>query len=281
MSIWRRAARFRLALALLAAAGLILLVVAYWTALTDPVVRRAELLLLPPNAAEAELRLVLISDIHVAGPDMPPERLVRIVGRINALRPDAVLIAGDLVSDKTVATRTYSLDEAVAPLRGLRARLGVFAVLGNHDHWRDGDAARRALRRAGIAVLGNRAVQAGPLAIGGIDDAYTRHHDLPAAVAAMRKLGGVPVLISHSPDPLAQLPPDVPLMVAGHTHCGQIRLPLAGALVTMSEHGDRYACGVVRERGRTLVVSAGLGTSILPFRLGAVPDVWEITLKRR
>jgi predicted MPP superfamily phosphohydrolase len=80
---------------------------------------------------------------------------------------------------------------------------------------------------------------------------------------------------------LAQLSPYVPLMVAGHTHCGQIRLPLVGALVTMSEHNDRYACGVVRERGRTLVVSAGLGTSILPFRLGAVPDVWEITLRRR
>jgi predicted MPP superfamily phosphohydrolase len=270
-----------LVLPILAAAGLILLLVGYRTASAEPVVRRAELALLPSGSAEAELRLVLISDIHVAGPDMPPERLVRIVAKINALRPDAVLIAGDLVSDKSVASRTYSLEEAIAPLRGLRARLGVYAVLGNHDHWRDADAARRALRMAGIAVLDNRAVRAGPLAIGGIDDAYTNHHDLPAAVAAMLRLGGVPVLISHSPDPFPLLPQDVPLMVAGHTHCGQVRLPLLGALVTMSQHGDRYACGLIRERGQTLVVSAGLGTSILPFRLGAVPDIWEITLKRR
>jgi predicted MPP superfamily phosphohydrolase len=97
----------------------------------------------------------------------------------------------------------------------------------------------------------------------------------------MKKLGGVPVVLSHSPDPFPQVPPTVALMVAGHTHCGQIRLPIIGAVSYMSEHGGRYACGLVEEGGKTLVVSAGLGTSLLPLRLGAVPDMWLITLRPR
>ncbi|HZG08552.1 MAG TPA: metallophosphoesterase [Allosphingosinicella sp.] len=265
----------------LGAIGLATILYAYRTAVSDPVVRRAEFALLPPEGAEAPVRLVLISDIHVAGPDMPPARLARIVQQINALAPDAVLIAGDLVSDKRVSTRHYSLEDAISPLSGLSARLGVYAVLGNHDHWRHAGRARAALRGAGIAVLDNAAARAGPLAIGGLDDAHTGRHDLPATWAEMRAAGGVPVLLSHSPDPFPDVPDEIGLMLAGHTHCGQIRLPLIGTLSTMSAHGDRYACGIVQEGGRTLVVGAGVGTSILPLRLGAVPDIWEITLTRR
>jgi uncharacterized protein len=272
------------ALRLLALAGLIglsLLVWAYRTAVSDPVVRYADLALLPAGGDEEALKAVLISDIHVAGPDMPPRRLARIVAQINELQPDLVLIAGDLVSDKAVATRPYSLAEAIAPLAHLRSRFGVFAVLGNHDLWRDAGAARRELTKAGITVLDNNAAQAGPLVIGGLDDAFTNHHDLGATVRAMSKLRGVPVLLSHSPDPFPLLPPQIALMAAGHTHCGQIRLPLFGALTYMSEHGDRYGCGLIREGGKALIVSAGLGTSVLPLRLGAVPDLWVIRLKRR
>jgi predicted MPP superfamily phosphohydrolase len=251
---------------------------AYWTALADPVVREADVALPGWPEGEAPIRAVLISDLHVTGPDMPPSRLARIVGRINALRPDLVLIAGDLVSDKRTATRAYPLAEAVAPLAGLRARLGAVAVLGNHDHWRDAAEARAALSRAGVRVLDNHAARIGPLALGGLDDAFTGHDDLARTLDAMRALPGAPILLSHSPDPFPRLPRDVGLMLAGHTHCGQIRLPFVGAISTMSDHGERYACGLVRENGRTLIVTAGLGTSILPLRLGAVPDLWLIRL---
>jgi len=214
--------------------------------------------------------------VHVAGPDMPPARLERIVGQINRLAPDIVLIAGDLVSDKRTATRRYSHEEAVAPLAALRPRLATLAVLGNHDHWRDSAAARRALARAGIHLLTNDAVQIGPVAIGGLDDDYTGRSDLPATLAALRALKGPKLILSHSPDPFAEPAPDMFLMLAGHTHCGQIAPPLIGPLSTMSRHGRRYACGLVREGGRTLVVSSGLGTSVLPLRLGAVPDMWLV-----
>src|SRR5688572_19609986 len=105
-------------------AGLALLGWMYWTAVGDPVVRTAEVELADWPAGEPPVRAVLISDIHVAGPDMPPERLARIVDQIAALNPDIVLIAGDLVGDKDSGTRTYSMADIVAPLGRLRPRLG-------------------------------------------------------------------------------------------------------------------------------------------------------------
>ncbi len=266
-------------LLILAALALILLIWGYAEATSKPRIRRAALTLVDWPAGAAPVRAVLISDIHVAGPDMPPERLAGIVAQINALRPDLVLIAGDLVSDRRTSTRIYSTDEAISPLAGLRPRLGTIAVLGNHDHWRDEAASRNALRRARITVLDNSAVSIGPLAVGGIDDAFTDHDDPTGTVARMRSLTGAKLLLSHSPDPFPKVPSDVKLMAAGHTHCGQIRLPFIGALSYMSAHGDRYACGLIRENGKTLIVTAGLGTSLLPLRIGAVPDLWVITLR--
>jgi hypothetical protein len=275
----KRAARILQRLFLAAAlAGAALLAWSYWTAVSDPKVRHARVAAAGWPTGAPPLRLVLISDIHVGGPDMPPARLSRIVGQINRLEPDIVLIAGDLVTDKRLATRYYSHAEAVAPLAALRPRLETVAVLGNHDHWRDADAARRALAGAGIRLLENGAAQVGPVAVGGLDDDFTNRADLPATLAALRGLKGPRLLLSHSPDPFADPAPDVFLMLAGHTHCGQVALPGIGALSTMSEYGDRYACGVVREGGRTLVVTAGLGTSGIPLRLGAVPDLWLVEI---
>ena len=267
--------RFLMFAILLAAAGLAW---GYVGAVANPEIRRASISMPGWPAGSPPLRALLVSDIHVAGPDMPPERLADIVTTMNGLEPDIVLVAGDLVGDKEVSTRAYSLADAVAPLARLKPRLGTFAVLGNHDHWRNAVEARRALQAAGITVLDNGAVRAGPLVIGGLGDAFTHHEDLAATLAAMRALPGARLLLSHSPDPFPDLPADMPLMLAGHTHCGQIRLPLVGALSTMSRYGERYACGLVRENGRTLIVGAGLGTSILPLRIGAPPDMWLIEL---
>lgn len=258
--------------------GLAVLTWSYAEAVRDPVVRRASIGLPGWPAGTTPLRAVLISDIHVAGPDMPPERLARIVAQINALAPDLVLIAGDLVSDKRPATRLYPLAEAVAPLGALTPRLGTFAVLGNHDHWRSAQAARKGLAAAGVRLLENDAAAAGPLAIGGLDDDFTRRADIAGMTARLRTLPGPRLVLSHSPDPFPDLPADLTLMVAGHTHCGQIAPPGIGPLTTMSRYDRRYACGVVREGGRTLIVSAGLGTSVLPLRLGAPPDLWLLTL---
>jgi predicted MPP superfamily phosphohydrolase len=270
--------RVRRLLLLVVAFGLALIGWCYWTAIADSVVREADISLPDWPAGVPPMRVLLMSDIHVAGPDMPPERVARIVEQANALHPDIVFIAGDFISDRRVSTHDYSFAEAMAPLAGLRSRLGTVAVLGNHDHWRDAAEARAALRHIGVRLLDNDAVELGPLAVGGLDDPFTRHEDLGAMLNALSALPGARIVLSHSPDPFPVLPRDVDFMLAGHTHCGQIRLPLIGALSTMSAYGDRYACGLIRENGRTLIVSAGLGTSLLPLRLGAVPDMWLIRL---
>lgn len=270
----------RIALALVAL-GLAITGWAYWTAIADPVVREARIGLPDWPEGVPPMRAVLLADIHVAGPDMPPARLARIVGQINALEPDIVLIAGDLVSDKRLATRHYGFAEAMAPLAGLRARLGSYAVLGNHDHWRDTGEARRALAAAGVRVLANEAAMAGPLAIGGLDDDFTGRADLRRTLAALAPLPGARLILSHSPDPFPDLPRDATLMLAGHTHCGQLRLPLLNSVSYVSRHGERYACGLIEEDGRTLIVTAGLGTSVLPLRFGAAPDIWLLTLGPR
>ena len=250
----------------------------YGTAVSDPVVRRAAVGVAGWPTDARPLKAVLISDIHVIAPDMTPQRLSGIVAQINALSPDLVLIAGDFISDRRLSTRSYSLAEAIAPLAALRPRLATVAVLGNHEHWRNADEAREALAAAKIILLDNEAIQIGPLAIGGMDDHMTGYADPEATIAAMRMLPGARLLLSHSPDPFPALPRDIGLTLAGHTHCGQISLPWIGPLATFSDHGDRYACGIIREGGKTLIVSAGLGTSMLPLRLGTWPEIFLLEL---
>ena len=267
--------RFILALAAL---GLAATAYMYSVATRDPVVRRASLAMPDWPKSAPPLRVALLSDVHVAGPDMPPSRIERIVDKVNSLKPGLVLIAGDFVSDKRLATRKYPAAEGLAPLARLKAQHGVYAVLGNHDHWRNAAEVRAALRGAKVRILDNQATTVGPLRLGGVDDDFTDNADMKATVASMRAGRGSRVLLSHSPDVAALAPPDVSLILAGHTHCGQIQLPLVGAVKYESSHGERFGCGLRVERGRRVVVTAGIGTSVLPLRLGAVPDLWLLTL---
>ncbi|WP_285710904.1 metallophosphoesterase [Erythrobacter oryzae] len=231
-------------------------------------------------AGSPPVTIALLSDIHVAGPDMPPERLARIVAQVNGLKPDLIAIAGDLVSEKRTASRIYTAAEVIAPLGKLDAPLGVVLVPGNHDHWFGWEKlATEIARYPQIRVLRNEALTAGPLVIGGMDDDFTGRADLPATMAAMAGRSGVPVVLTHSPDIFPNVPVQVPLVLAGHTHCGQIAWPWGGAPATMSDYGDRYACGVVRQNGKVLVTSAGLGTSLLPLRLFTHPEVWLIEIR--
>jgi predicted MPP superfamily phosphohydrolase len=253
-------------------------VLGYINATADPVVRHADVGLRDWPAGARPIRVALLADAHVQGPDLSPERMTRIAAQVNAQKPDLILIAGDFSGDRTLRTRLYSETEIAASLSGLRAPLGVYAVLGNHDHWRDGPAMKRAVTAAGIPVLVNQAVRAGPLTIAGADDIHTGNADVEALMRSAAAFPGPAIVLSHSPDIAPVLPPQFGLVLAGHTHCGQIVLPLIGRLATASRYGERYACGLVREPDRTTIVSAGIGTSVLPFRFGAPPDFWMVML---
>ncbi|MEL6486761.1 MAG: metallophosphoesterase [Pseudomonadota bacterium] len=231
--------------------------------MSDPVIERLTVTSEALPTGSAPVRIALVADIHMAGPDMPPERVARIVEQTNALGADIIAVAGDLVSEKRTGTKVYTPSEVIAPLGALQAPIGIVLVPGNHDHWYDWPALASELAKfPHITVLENEAMQLGPLALGGVDDDFTSHDDVSKTLEAMETLTGPRVILTHSPDIFPDLPNDIVLMMAGHTHCGQIAYPWGGSPAKMSRYGDAFACGVVEEDGKTLVTSAGLGTSI-------------------
>jgi len=269
---------------LLAAAGLIIVAVAivgYRGATADPIVRQFTMHVTDYPRGARPVRIVLFSDVHVHGPDMPPARLARIVGQINALRPDIVVAAGDFVGDSWFGA-DYPPAEAIAPLARLKATVGVYAVLGNNDYSVGAGDIVHALDSAGVRVLINDATAAGPLALAGLDGRIQGRAGFAAARAktyrAIRHIAGPKILIVHRPDEVLWSPQSIQLVLAGHTHCGQIVLPLVGALVSGSDYGSKYLCGRIREGSKLLIVTSGLGTSHVPLRIGAPPDLWLITI---
>ena len=167
-------------------------------ALSDPIRRTADIQLAELPKQSGSVRIALLSDIHVGNFVMTQKRLDRIVSEVNASRPDIVLLAGDFVigeSPDGAAARTLDL----APLKNLRARNGVFAVLGNHDHWTNPEAVQSALRKAGVIVLKNDAVRVGAIAIVGIDDRFSGHDDVARSMRQAEKIGGLPIAFTHSP----------------------------------------------------------------------------------
>lgn len=251
-----------------------------------PQVRLAEIALpFPADAARDPVTVALLTDTHMSGPDNSPARMARIVAQINALRPDLILLGGDYIGDDKGGA-TYDARASIAPLAGLRAPLGVVAVLGNHD---SRSALNRvalssrdwavAFSRIGITLLQDGVVRRGPLVIGGLKDIYTRKPDLPDTMTAMARMGGARLILSHGPDVFPALPNTPSLTLVGHTHCGQVALPFAGIVYVPSKYGTRYGCGLYRDGAKTMIVAAGIGTSGLPFRLLAPPDIWLITIK--
>jgi predicted MPP superfamily phosphohydrolase len=249
-----------------------------------PLTRRAliEFPQLPGNTKP--IKMALLSDIHIGNPATSPARLENIVAAVNAENPDVVVIVGDFVNGDYPEDSAAKPGLLKGPLATLEAPLGVFATLGNHDHWTDQKAVRDVLQRDGITVLVNSAGRAGPFAIAGIDDATSGHADSERVMHAAKRLGGIPIVITHSPAIVSWLPPTVPLMLAGHTHCGQVVLGAGTWKVYPTEwlftrpYPKAVRCGMGRV-GKTLtIVTGGVGTTSAPLRYGAPPDWWLLTL---
>jgi predicted MPP superfamily phosphohydrolase len=239
-------------------------------ALSGPIKRTADFQLAALPKQSKPVRIALLSDVHVGNFVMTRERLGNIVSEVNASHPDIVLLAGDFVigeSPEGTAARALDLE----PLINLRARNGVFAVLGNHDHWTDPEAVRSSLRKAGVIVLENEAVRVGAVAIVGIDDRFSNHDDIPRSMRQAEKVGGVPIALTHSPSLSSDLPRTVPLLLAGHTHCGQ--------MFWRRYYNPALICGIIKERSHTIVVTGGIGSGAVPLRYGAPPDWWLLEVR--
>ena len=264
------------------AALLAFVMVAVYGCVVEPsrLVLRHRTLTLPNWPAELSgMRVALISDIHAGAPFIKEAKLRRIVEETNAQNPDIVLLLGDYVTMAVLGGRRMA-PETLAPILGeLRSPLGTVAVLGNHDGWLGAPRVRDAFERAGIRVLRNEhaAVEwtgGAPLNIYGLADLRT---DKPN-VDRIAEIPSPVIVMTHSPDVFPAIRIPVALTVAGHTHGGQVRLPLIGATIVPSVYGRRYAAGHTVERGQHLFVTTGIGTSLLPIRIGVPPEITILTL---
>ena len=256
--------------------------------------------LVPPTwPTGLHLTVAVLADIHVGEPYMPVSRIEEIVETTNALGADLIVILGDYVAGHRFMTRQVGMAEIAPALARLKAPLGVFSILGNHDWWDDLTAQRdrrgpiiaaRALRDAGIPVFENDVVRLKKdgqfFWIAGLGDQLAFVHgpgrfqgvdDLPGTLAKVSDASPV-ILLAHEPDIFPRIPERVALTLSGHTHGGQVRL-FGYSPIVPSKYGNRYAYGHVVEDGRHLIVSGGLGTSILPVRFGVPPEVAILSLE--
>jgi predicted MPP superfamily phosphohydrolase len=253
---------------------------AFWLEPASLVVREDRIEL--PAFGDRALRVVLLTDLHVGSPFNGLDKLRTVVERTNALRPDLICLLGDYLI-QGVRGGTFVPPEPIArELAGLRATAGVFAVLGNHDNWFDGARVAAALRENGIVVLEDAAQKvetaAGAVWMVGFSDLMTARPDIGGALSSVPADATRLIALTHNPDLFPDVPARVTITLAGHTHGGQVRLPLWGSPIVPSQFGERYVAGHVIENGRHLFVATGIGTSILPVRFRVPPTIAVLTL---
>lgn len=242
------------------------------------------------------LRIAALADIHACEPWMTADRVADIAQRANDLRPDLIVLLGDYAAAHKLVVKHVPEDAWAEALAVCRAPLGVHAVIGNHDWWDDKAAmaagkgpvaGRIALERRGVPVYENDAIRlkknGRAFWLAGLGDqmafAGRRRRmglrggtdDLPGTLAKVKDDAPV-ILLAHEPDIYPVVPNRVALTLAGHTHGGQIRM-LGYAPIVPSRYRGRYAYGHIVEQGRHMIVSGGLGCSIMPVRLGMPPEI--------
>lgn len=228
------------------------------------------------------LKVAVLADLHVGSPHIDLKKLERIVNLTNREKPDVIVLLGDYVIQGVVGGKFVTPKEISNKLANLKAPCGVIAILGNHDWWGYGEEIIINFEDAGIKVLENDAIginyKGQKLWIGGLADLTTRFPDLNKTLKKVKDNENV-ILLTHNPDVFPEVPQKVNLTLAGHVHGGQIKLPFIGSLIVPSKYGQRYARGHIVESGRHMFVSKGIGTSILPVRFNAEPEIVIIKLK--
>jgi len=210
-------------------------------------------------------KIVFLSDLHISKHDIG--RLRKIVKIVNEQNPDLVLSGGDYIygfSDDT----SMLIEKQVEELKKIKAP--VISILGNHDNIYDKYTVKNALESIGIKVLINSSTKFENIYIAGVDDLKT---GWPNIQTALENTGFPRILLTHTPDIYYDIKDDVDLILAGHVHGGQVRVPFLGSLIVPSKFGTKFAVGDFKETQNRMIVTKGLGTSILRVRFCCLPEI--------
>jgi hypothetical protein len=221
-------------------------------------------------------RIAHLTDIHLAnGTPVSPERLGKIVARINAWKPDLIVITGDFVSHFDETSRA-----GLPRLRDLCAPDGVYGVTGNHDYWSQLDDLVHLIEQQGVRVLFNESVPIRGFTLAGVDNVWDGEPDLAHALQGVSSESPV-ILLAHEPNyaEVAKSDSRVRVQLSGHSHGGQVRIPFLGPLA-LPDGSYLYPMGLYRLGAMWLFTSRGVGVAEIPFRLFCRPEVTLITLHK-
>jgi uncharacterized protein len=230
------------------------------------------------------LRIALIGDVHTGSPFIDDQKLDHIVELTNQQRPDLIVLLGDFMSPDSWHSREVRPEVTARHFQSLTAPLGVFLVLGNHDWWYNGEAVRKAFEDRGLKVLENDAVEVAwrnhSFSVVGLSDLWTRPQHIEETLTKIRP-GSTTIALTHNPDVFPRVPQSVQLLLAAHTHGGQVRFPILGTPIVPSNFGPKYTAGHIVENGLHLFVTTGIGTSILPVRFRVPPEIAILTIESK
>lgn len=260
--------------------GVLLLVYAVFVEPGQLVVQRQAIRLPHWSPALNHLKVAVLTDLHVGCLSVPVSKLRRVIDTTNRESPDLIVMLGDFVASHGRRS-ALKPEEFVHELSALKAKYGVYAVLGNHDWWYNGEEVRNELQRANIHVLENQSVQLKvndvSLWIAGLADQWTRTPNITLAVKSV-PVGSPCLMLMHEPDLLRDVPASISLSLAGHTHGGQVSFPIIGAPIVPTDLGSKFARGLIVEGEKHYFVSSGVGTSVLPVRFGVPPEICILDL---
>ena len=233
-----------------------------------------------PNLPEEwnGLKIVLMSDFHASNNKGDQELIRRAVQLANRQNADLILLLGDFLNGRK-ESHAMPMETFFPMLRPLKAGYGVYAVFGNHDRWIASRKMKRHLEEAGIRVLENKAVsferRGKRLHLAGLAESLPETH-----LRFVRRQPEEPLIVMmHYPDLYLRIVTETTLLAAGHTHGGQVKLPLLGRPGIPSRHGQRFAYGLIEETpGKKMIVTSGLGTSMMRVRFDCPPEVVLLTL---